>query len=317
MNNQIEPKLVKWPFLVGDAVLLGLACAIYSQGELPMGSWEILSCVVAVALGALLGVTPFLLEHRAAVRLTEVGALTSTVAQIQNLDVIANQISSATAQWLGVQEQSTKTLGAAKEITDRMEAEARAFSEFIQKANTSEKATLRLEIEKLRRTEADSLQVLTRILDHVYALHQAAFRSGQPGLIEQMGQFQNACHDASRRIGLIPFLAAPGKPFDANNHRLVEEHSKATGDARVSETIASGYTYQGQLIRAALVSIQSSEPESQIAAETASDLTERGSKKTSAAAAPKKMHDGRPVEDLVPTDENGELMMTAKQPPLL
>jgi len=293
MNNQIEPKLAKWPFFLGDAVLLGLAGAIYFQSRLPMSSWEILFCVAAVALGALLGVTPFLMEYRAVVKLAEAGTLATTVAQIQNLDLIASQIDGATAQWQGVHEQSTRTLGAAKEITDRMATEARAFSDFIQKASTSEKATLRLEIDKLRRAEKDWLQVLMRILDHVYALHQAALRSEQPGLIEQMGHFQNACYDVSRRIGLIPFLAAAGKPFDAKNHRLVDEQAKATADARISETIATGYTYQGQLVRAALVSLQPGEQGDLPWAEPAPAPVARSPQEANVAATHKKISAGQ------------------------
>ena len=205
--------------------------------------------------GGVVGVTPFLLEYRVAAKLAEAGALATTVAQIQHLDLVAIQISRATTQWQGVQEESTKTVCAAKEIADRMTSEARAFTDFMQKANKSEIATLRLEIEKLRRAENDWQQVLMRILDHVYALHLAALRSGQPGLVEQLGHFQNACYDVSRRIGLIPFLAAAGKPFDAVRHRLVDEKAMAPSDARVSETIATGYTYQGQLLRPALVSL--------------------------------------------------------------
>ena len=70
-----------------------------------------------------------------------------------------------------------------------MAAEVREFSEFMQKMNDSEKAALRLEIEKLRRGEGEWLQVLVRILDHVFLLHAAAMRSGQPKLVGQISQF--------------------------------------------------------------------------------------------------------------------------------
>ena len=93
----------------------------------------------------------------------------------------------------------------------------------MQRANDSERATLRLEVEKLRRAEADWLQVLVRMLDHVYALHQGALRSGQPMLIEQVGNFQNACRDAARRVGLTPFTANEAEPFDAQRHQLIED----------------------------------------------------------------------------------------------
>ena len=126
----------------------------------------------------------------------------------------------------------------------------------MQRANDSERATLRLEVEKLRRAEADWLQVLVRMLDHVFALHQGALRSGQPGLIEQLGNFQNACRDAARRVGLTPFTANEAEPFDAQRHQLVEEGAKPPPDAVVAETIAAGYTFQGRLVRPALVRLR-------------------------------------------------------------
>ncbi len=134
----------------------------------------------------------------------------------------------------------------------------KAFTEFMQRANDSERATLRLEVEKLRRAEADWLQVLVRMLDHVYALHQGALRSGQPNLIEQLGSFQNACRDAARRVGLTPFAPNEAEPFDAQRHQLVEDGAQPPPDAVVAETIAAGYTFQGRPLRPALVRLRES-----------------------------------------------------------
>jgi len=95
-----------------------------------------------------------------------------------------------------------------------------------------------------------------RMLDHVYALHQGASRSGQPKLAEQVGSFQNACRDAARRVGLTPFAANEGEPFDAQRHQLVEEGAKPPADAVVGATVATGYTFQGRLLRPALVRLR-------------------------------------------------------------
>ena len=60
------------------------------------------------------------------------------------------------------------------------------------------------------------------MLDHVYALNQAAQRSGQPALIEQLSHFQNACRDAARRVGLTAYVATPSEPFEATRHQLAD-----------------------------------------------------------------------------------------------
>ena len=260
MSDAIAPKLSKWPFFVGDGLLLGTAWFIGYQSKFVLGHWEMCFVVLCVAGGALLGVAPFLLEYAALVKVAQAGALSTVVSELKNLQGIANQISGATGKWQDAQEQADKTARGAREITDRMTGEVQAFTEFMKRANDSERANLRLEVEKLKRGEGEWLQVLVRTLDHVYALHQGASRSGQPKLAEQVGNFQLACRDSARRVGLTPFTANEGEPFDAQRHQLVEEGAKAPASAVVSETIAAGYNFQGRLLRPALVRLREGEP---------------------------------------------------------
>ena len=256
MQDSTAPRLAKWPFFLGNALLLALAWFIFHQARRPLGTWEVLACVVCVSVGAVFSIWPFVLEYRSAQKLLETATLTSVVSQVQDLEQLATQIAGATAQWQTVQESADKTARQAKEIAQSMAIEAKAFNEFQMQANDSEKATLRLEIDKLRRVEADWLQVLVRILDHVFALNRAAAQSRQPTVIEQLGRFQNACHDTARRVGLAPFLAARDEKFDAQKHQIMDGQTKPADDASVDETIATGYTFQGKLIRPALVKLR-------------------------------------------------------------
>jgi molecular chaperone GrpE (heat shock protein) len=274
MSTQTDPKLPKWPFFLGDAVLLALAWML--QGYLRLGHWEVGAIVVCCLAGAVLAVTPYVLEYQALVRRAETEEMISATEKLRNLEAVAAQIGAATAQWQMVQEQSGKTVGTAREIAERIAAEAAAFTTFLQKANDSEKANLRLEVEKLRRAEGDWLQVVVRMLDHIYALHQAAVRSGQRGLIEQLGHFQNACRDVARRIGLTPFAPVAEEAFNPQVHQIPEGQPQPGEGAQVGETIATGYTFQGQLVRPALVQLKAvaAEPEvvEEIAETTASEI---------------------------------------------
>jgi len=218
-----------------------------------MGMWQTAFVVLCAAGAAALGVMPFLLEYRVFVKLFEARELTTVVSQLNKLEEVSAQIGGATGQWQAVQEEAGKTAKAARNIADRMTAEVTAFAEFMQRANDGEKATLRVEVEKMHRAETEWLQTLVRILDHVYALNQGARRSGQAHLIEQMGNFQNACRDAARRVGLAPYAANPGEPVDAKRHQLADGNGKLPEGAQVGETIATGYTFQGKQIRPALV----------------------------------------------------------------
>ena len=258
MNDSKNWTVPKWPFLLGDALLLAAAYYLIQQAPHPIGRWEIVTAAACVALGGVLGALPFILDYRAIVKVIEAGALGSISEKIQNLEKLAAQISAATNEWTAAQTQAEITAAGAKEISDKMTTEVRNFSEFMQKMNDSEKAALRLETEKFRRGESEWLQVLVRILDNVFVLHAAAMRSGQPKLAEQITVFQNACRDAARRIGLVPFGAEPEELFNAERHQAVGTDEKPSADAVIAETVGAGFTFQGRLLRPALVRL--SEP---------------------------------------------------------
>ncbi|PYK65771.1 MAG: nucleotide exchange factor GrpE [Verrucomicrobia bacterium] len=94
---------------------------------------------------------------------------------------------------------------------------------------------------------------------HIYALYQAAVRSGQSNLVEQLGLFQDSCRDVARRVGLVPFTAIPGESYDSKLHQLADSGAVPAAEARVAETVANGYSFQGQLVRPALVTLQPGE----------------------------------------------------------
>lgn len=264
MNNAQDWKLPKWPFLLGFALLLMLAEVVVWRAPHPISRLDAVLCVVFTTLGTVLGALPFVLEYRAFLKVVEVNALGAAVDQIQNLENFTAQITTATDQWARVQEvvqgNTDKTVAGAKEIAERMAAEVREFAEFQQKMNDSERAALRLEVEKLKRGEAEWLQILVRILDHIFALYNAAARSGQPELVEQIGNFQTACRGVTRRVGLVAFEAEAGQPFDPKLHHVAGNETSFEG-ALVAETAASGFTLQGKLLRPALVRLKTAAAE--------------------------------------------------------
>ncbi len=263
MSNPTEIKLAKWPFFLGDAVLLGVAYFIYLlHGKGNMTQLEFFFILVCGLVGAGLAVAPFLLEYRAAVKMVETNAVVSTILHIQNLEEVARNITTATAQWQGVQEHSNGAINAAKQIGDKMAAEANNFAEFMKTANDAEKGTLRLEVEKLRRSEAEWLTLIVHLMDHTYALYRGGTRTGQAPLIEQLTRFQATCREAVRRVGLIPVVPAENEKFDPEFHQSPDSQADSMADARIKETIATGYTYQGRLIRPPVVALQNPPPPS-------------------------------------------------------
>lgn len=263
MNKLSEWKVAKWPFLLGDAVLLFVAAATVWKARHPITETEICLAIGCVALGAVLGCLPFILEYCATGKLIELNVLGEVAGKIEDLQKFTAQVADITGQWARVQEATQggaeKTAAAVREISERMAAEVRDFTEFQKKMNDAEKGALRLEVEKLRRVEGDWLQVLARILDHIFALHTGAVRSGQPELAAQISSFQNACRDAARRVGLVAFVAEPGEKFDPERHRA-HGVENPPADAVAAETLVSGLSFQGRLLRPVLVRLRETEP---------------------------------------------------------
>jgi molecular chaperone GrpE (heat shock protein) len=273
MTERRLPSITKWPYYAADVLLVGVALWIVNHYPQPLPFWPATLMAGCVVAAAVIGVWPHRLEYQTAVQFAEADGLTSAIKEIRNVQAVAEQIRLATGQWQGVQEHSGKTVAAAKEVSDRIAAEAHAFTEFMQKANDSEKVTLRLEVEKLRRSQGEWLQVLVHLLDHVFALHQAGARSGQPNLEAQLGRFQEACRDVVRRVGLIPFEAGADDLFDAEKHQLPEGQPQPMPEARITQTLAAGYTYQGQLVRRSIVAVQQSQTEESTSHQTLRSTT--------------------------------------------
>ena len=64
METDDEAQLIisKWPFYVGDVFLVLIALSIALLGDWNLTDWQVLACVVSVALGAALLALPFALE---------------------------------------------------------------------------------------------------------------------------------------------------------------------------------------------------------------------------------------------------------------
>lgn len=262
MSDVTNWKVPKWPFFLADALLLGSAYFFMLRAPQSMQHWEI--AVGCVAVGAVLGMLPFVLDYRAMVKALELNVLGAVTDKIQNLEKLSEQINSATNHWAviqdSVQSEAAKTTAAAKSIADQMAAEARQFSELMQRMNDSEKSALRLEVEKLHRSETEWLQILVRILDHVFALQLAAIRTGDPKFVEPITTFQIACRDIAHRIGLVPFVAEPDEPFNAERHQVAGGREILPAGAVTAETVGPGYTFQGKLLRPAVVRLREESP---------------------------------------------------------
>ena len=260
MSEPSAPKIEKWPFIVGDVTLLIAAYVLFDNRPwAAFGLQEAFWCFICVATGAWIMVLPFLREFQAQADLTEAKELAASVEKISSVDAIAKKIENATEQWLHVEDRANEINAASREIAGKINAEAREFTEFLQKANDTEKNHLRLEVDKLNRTQVDWIKVVTGMLDHVFALNQAGRQSGQEKLMGQLDNFQVACRDVARRVGVVTHEPKPDEGFDAGKHQLRDPEADPEAGAKIIGIAVQGLSHQGQILRKAVVVIEGEE----------------------------------------------------------
>ena len=67
-DDDFQTKLSKWPFIIGDVLLVATALAISILGDWQLSNWQVASCVISVALGAALFVLPYIVEFQVRLR---------------------------------------------------------------------------------------------------------------------------------------------------------------------------------------------------------------------------------------------------------
>jgi molecular chaperone GrpE (heat shock protein) len=249
------PQVKKWPFVVGDLVLVGVACWIFVVSNYEPTGWNLAMIIACLGLGIFFSVLPFLAEFREESRRFDANQFQSTLEQIRQLESVGDLVAAATDQWKGVQVDCDGVVKAASEVAARSQAETDRLIELTEKADTRERDHLRLEVEKQRRGEREWLEVSVGIMDHVFALHRAAVRSGQVKLIKQIEGFRAACADICRRVGLSQYVVDSGESFDPELHKA-QEGQVIPENAVIEDTMAPGFSFQGHPIRLPMVALK-------------------------------------------------------------
>ena len=256
MSESSVPRMQKWPFFLGDVVALIACFAVYNMGGETFETGKAAACIVCLVFGAVLAVYPFIQEYRLDARFAEADQLAQVSEFMTQLEKVRNSVTVATAHLETAQDYSEKTIQSCREIAERMTEEAKAFADFMAKANDAEKSHLQLEVDKLRQGEAEWVKTSTVLLDETFRIHRAAAQAGNLRVADQLAKFQSVCRAAAGRVGLVPFEAEFGEPFNSETHALPEPGMEAPEDARVGATLAPGYTYLRRPLRPAIVQLQ-------------------------------------------------------------
>ena len=77
-------------------------------------------------------VLPFLQEFHANAELSEARELASAIDKVNSLELLLKRVENATEQWLHVEDRANEINVTSKDIAEKINAEAREFSEFLQ-----------------------------------------------------------------------------------------------------------------------------------------------------------------------------------------
>jgi len=152
------PPLNPWPFLIGDAALLATACLISSQTRAPLTGLPLIAIAGCVALGAVLAVIPFLINHtrRQELALAERQREIAALAQITATS--AEQISIAASGLHSIAESTARSLKLGEQLPHKIQDKINDFKTQLNEVAVTENEALAQEINTLRSNETERLE---------------------------------------------------------------------------------------------------------------------------------------------------------------
>ena len=188
MSEKPTSILPKWPFLLGDIILILLACFIVIASPKPMTGIGIFACALSVILGMLVYITPYVIEHltqQQRIKLKQAKAEETLLKTVELASDLLNRTESIHAELmkgvLSVKQVPTTLEEKTEELTEILDSdklttsltelsdllnrlEAQGLSD---RASTSDDSSLKSEeiLSAIQSLEAPDLSVLENALD--------------------------------------------------------------------------------------------------------------------------------------------------------
>lgn len=202
------PKLPKLPFLVGDAILLGVAWLIVYRSAGPLSANAIAAVTACVAVGALLGVVPFLTDYARKQDEALDDRQRGLEALSRTVNTAAEQISIAANGLQEITDLLHRNLKHAEQLPQKLQEKIAEFNAQLDNVREDDREELEKELVELRASESERLQAVTD------RIHKA--------------------------IGELTKLDASAQKHVAEHTKLVEKASTAIESARTAAAAALG-----------------------------------------------------------------------------
>ncbi|HXB02801.1 MAG TPA: hypothetical protein VNV15_08300 [Opitutaceae bacterium] len=156
----------KWPFLAGDALLLGLALAIGFYSHNPFAGKPLILIVACVALGAVLGTWPFIADYESKRNEALDERQRGLEALAHTITSSAEQISIAAQSLPGIAETAAKNLKLAEQLPTRLQEKMGEIKQRLAEVSAAKKessASEQAESERLATTADHIRQAVTEL----------------------------------------------------------------------------------------------------------------------------------------------------------
>ncbi len=161
MNLEPAPRLPKWIFFAIDAGLLIAAFIIvYFNAKNPYAPLPFVSAVCCVALAAIIGLIPFLIDYAADSAEYVQQERERVNEQVLRLQTAGESLARAAAQIKAVEEAVHKTAHAAENLPYRMQEKLAEFNEALAEKEESDREALEAELVELRAANSEQLKAI-------------------------------------------------------------------------------------------------------------------------------------------------------------
>jgi hypothetical protein len=229
------PKLPKLPFLIADAVLLVAAWLIAERSGTPLAPNAIAAITACVAVGALLGVIPFLSDYARKQDEALDERQRGLEALSRTINTAAEQISIAANGLNELTELTHKNLKHAEQLPHKLQDKVTELRAHLDTVRDDEREEMEKEIAELRASETERLQVIAdtvqKAVTELTALESATQKqiTARSELVERTGNtFLKTQTDAA--VAFADSAAAISRELAAAQQKALEEIDRKMGE---------------------------------------------------------------------------------------
>src|SRR4051812_320599 len=242
MNLDPAPRVSKTVFLLIDAGLLVTAFIIAYLVKDPFAPIPFVCAVGCVALAAVIGLIPFLIDYAADSAEYVQTERTKIADHVQRLNAASESLARAAAQIKAVEEAVHKTAHAAENLPYRMQEKLAEFNQQLAQTEDEEKERLTEELTALRQSESERLQGIAdkihKAAGELSSMETAARKQLAAAQDAAAGKFEArlnaivAAAEAKLATLSVSVVAAPAAPVAAVYDRRSEPTPAEKGGHR-------------------------------------------------------------------------------------